>query len=95
MIISSRFDGGNIECIDSSDPGNVRLAIRADNQSEFYQWFYFCAANVRDIDCRYQITNAGGAAYQGGWQDYRAVASYDREFWFRVDTSFDARWPGA
>jgi len=89
MIISSQFDGGNIECIDSSDPANVRLAMRADNQSEFYQWFYFRAANVRDIDCRYLITNAAGAAYPRGWQGYRAVASYDREFWFRVDTTFD------
>ena len=91
MIISSQFDGGNIECIDCSDPASVQLAIRADHQSEFYQWFYFCAANVRDIDCRYLITNAGAAAYPRGWQDYRAVASYDREFWFRVDTSFDGQ----
>ena len=89
MIISSQFDGGNIDCIDCSDPSKVLLTIRSDNQSEFYQWFYFRAANVRDIDCRYLITNASGAAYQKGWQDYRAVASYDREFWFRVDTSFD------
>ena len=89
MIISSEFDGGNIECIDCSDPSRVLLDIRADRQSEFYQWFYFRAANVRDIDCRYLITNTAGAAYQGGWQDYQAVASYDREFWFRVDTSFD------
>ena len=89
MIISSEFDGGNIDCIDCSDPARVQLSIRKDNQSDFYQWFYFRAANVRDIDCRYLITNAGGAAYPKGWQDYRAVASYDREFWFRVDTSFD------
>ncbi len=89
MIISSRFDGGNIEVVDCSDPANVELEIRRDNQSEFYQWFYFRAANVRDIDCRYVLRNAGGAAYPKGWQDYRAVASYDREFWFRVDTSFD------
>ncbi len=89
MIISSEFDGGNIECIDSSDPSRVLLSICADRQSEFYQWFYFRAANVRDIDCRYLITNAAGAAYQKGWQGYQAVASYDREFWFRVDTSFD------
>ena len=89
MIISSQFDGGNIECVDSSDPGRVLLNIRADNQSEFYQWFYFRAADVRDLDCRYIIANAAGAAYQKGWQDYRAVASYDREFWFRVDTHFD------
>ena len=89
MIISSQFDGGNIECLDASDPANVQLHIRKDNESDFFQWFYFRAANVMDLDCRYVIANAGAAAYTGGWQDYRAVASYDREFWFRVDTSFD------
>ncbi len=89
MIISSQFDGGNIECVDSSDPGNVLLNIRRDNQSDFYQWFYFRAAGVRDLDCRYVIANAAGAAYRKGWENYRAVASYDREFWFRVDTSYD------
>ena len=91
MIISSQFDAGNIECIDQSDAGNIKLRIRADHLSEFYQWFYFRAANVGDIACRYVIENAAGAAYVGGWKDYRAVASYDREFWFRVDTSFDGK----
>ena len=89
MFISSQFDGGNIECLDASDPANVLLAIRADNQSDFYQWFYFRAANVKDLDCRYLLSNATGAAYQKGWEGYQAVASYDREFWFRVETSFD------
>jgi len=89
MIISSQFDGGNIECLDSSDPSRVLLQIRNDNNSDFFQWFYFRAANVRGLDCRYVIGNAGAAAYQKGWQDYRAVASYDRDFWFRVDTRFD------
>lgn len=89
MIISSQFDGGNIECVESSDPQNIQLTIRTDNQSDFYQWFYFRAANVRNIDCRYLISNAGGAAYTGGWKDYRVVASYDREYWFRIDTEFD------
>jgi len=91
MIISSQFDGGNIECLDQSDPQNIRLKIRADHQSKFYQWFYFRASNAKHIACRYVIENAAGAAYVGGWKDYRAVASYDREFWFRVDTSFDAQ----
>lgn len=91
MIISSAFDAGNIECLDQSDPENVRLQIRPDNQSDFYQWFYFRAANVKGIDCRYVIENAAGAAYQGGWKDYRAVASYDREYWFRAETSFDGK----
>ena len=91
MIISSSFDAGNIECLNQSDASNVQLRIRADHQSDFYQWFYFRAANVKDIACRYVIENAAGAAYVGGWEGYRAVASYDREYWFRVDTSFDGR----
>jgi murein tripeptide amidase MpaA len=89
MFISSQFDGGNIECLDSRDPANILLTIRADNQSDFYQWFYFRAADVKDIDCRYLITNAVGAAYTRGWEGYQAVASYDREFWFRVETTYD------
>ena len=89
MFISSQFDGGNIECLDVSDPSNIQLRIRVDNQSDFYQWFYFRAANVRDLECRYLITNAAGAAYKKGWEGYQAVASYDREFWFRVATAYD------
>ena len=89
MFVSSQFDGGNIECLDASDPSNILLEIRADNQSDFYQWFYFRAANVKDLDCKYLITNAAGAAYKKGWEGYRAVASYDREFWFRVETTYD------
>ena len=91
MIISSRFDAGNIECIDASDAGNIQLRIQADNQSDFYQWFYFRAANVKNIACQYLIENADEAAYVAGWKGYRAVASYDREYWFRVDTSFDGK----
>ena len=89
MFVSSQFDGGNIECLDASDPSNILLEIRADNQSDFYQWFYFRAANVKDLDCKYLITNAAGAAYKKGWEGYQAVASYDREFWFRVETTYD------
>ena len=37
------------------------------------------------------IENAHEASYIGGWQDYRAVASYDQETWFRIETSFDGR----
>ena len=89
MIISSDFDGGNIICTDQQDESDVRLKIRTDQQSEFYQWFYFRVANVKNISCRYVIENASGAAYVGGWENYRAVASYDREHWFGVDTAYD------
>ncbi|MDO6462089.1 M14-type cytosolic carboxypeptidase [Granulosicoccaceae sp. 1_MG-2023] len=89
MKISTGFDSGNIDCLDCSDPANVRLAIRKDNQSDFYQWFHFRASGVKDLECRFVITNAAGAAYPAGWENYRAVASYDREFWFRVDSRYE------
>ena len=62
MHIFSDFDGGNIQCLNCEDPGEVTLRIRRDNQSSFYQWFYFKAVNVGDINCRYLIENASGAA---------------------------------
>ena len=89
MKISTGFDSANIDCLDCSDPANVRLAIHKDNQSDFYQWFHFRASGVKDTDCRFVIENAAGAAYPGGWENYRAVASYDREFWFRVATRYE------
>ena len=89
MIINSQFDGGNIQVLDSSDPTDIQLAIRQDNQSDFYQWFCFRVSQVRGRDCRYRITNAAGAAYPQGWQGYRVVASYDRENWFRIDTRYE------
>ncbi len=31
----------------------------------------------------------GEASYPDGWVDYKAVASYDRQHWFRVPTAYD------
>src|SRR5688572_20963227 len=39
--------------------------------------------------CTLRFENAGACTYPGGWKDYRAVASYDREHWFRVPTTYD------
>ena len=89
MNISSAFDGGNIRCLSRDDPGDVQLEIRRDNESEFLQWFYFRVTGAVDTPCRFHIVNAGDAAYLEGWSDYRAVASYDRESWFRVPTAYD------
>ena len=89
MHISGNFDGGNIICLDSSDAANVRLNIRSDNGSAFYQWFYFRAVGERGKVCRFVIENAEGAAFKGGWKDYRACASYDRKDWFRVPTRYE------
>ncbi|MBO22398.1 MAG: hypothetical protein CMM26_08530 [Rhodospirillaceae bacterium] len=89
LHISSNFDSGNIVCLDASDPGDIRLEIAKDNQSDFYMWFHFRLTGVRDTPCTLKIMNAGGGAYPKGWEDYRAVASSDRETWVRVPTRYE------
>lgn len=87
--ISSAFDSGNIEVLDQTNPHDIQLAIRPDHQSSFYQWFHFRVQGAADQALVLRITNAGQAAYLDGWEDYQAVASYDRQDWFRVPTSFE------
>jgi len=91
MQISAKFDSGNIKVISASDPKNITLEIIKDNQSDFYQWFHFKLNNNVRTEHVLKIVNAGQSAYLEGWQDYQAVASYDREHWFRVPTEFDGQ----
>ncbi|WP_417481847.1 M14-type cytosolic carboxypeptidase [Maricaulis sp.] len=88
MHITDKFDSGNIIVKNSRDPENIELEIRKDKDSDFYQWFHFRVSGARDEDLVMHITNAGGAAYLEGWPGYQACASYDRETWFRVETSY-------
>jgi len=92
--ITDNFDSGNIRVIDATDITNIQCEIKHDNQSEFYQWFHFKLQTSSNSVNEYQqhvihLTNAGKAAYVEGWEDYQAVASYDREHWFRVSTTYD------
>jgi len=87
MWISDAFDGGNIE-VERVEGTTADLRIRKDAGSDFYQWFYFAAHAPAGEERVLRLTNAGGAAYPKGWEDYRAVASYDREDWFRVPTEY-------
>ena len=87
LHITSAFDGGNIIVHSAKDPGNIRLAIRPDNASDFFQWFYFRVTGAKGQTCRMVIDNAKDAAFTGGWEGYHACASYDRETWFRVETT--------
>lgn len=89
--ISSQFDGGNIECRDSSDPQNIQLAIRKDGAADFLQWFHFRISGAANTLCRMVIENAHECSYVEGWNDYRAVASYDREHWFRINSHYDGK----
>ena len=89
MKITCNFDSGNIDVISAERIDDIRLAIRKDNMSEFYQWFHFRLHSDSFEPHTIRLTNVNTSAYPKGWADYKAVASYDRETWFRVDTTFD------
>lgn len=90
MEISANFDGGNISVIECIDPSNIQLEIRKDNNSDFYQWFYFRLSGVKNRPCVINILNTEGAAYPRGFENYRVAYSYDRKNWLRHDTRLDA-----
>lgn len=89
--ISAAFDSGAIEVVNLDNPGDLKLRLRPDNASPFAQWFHFCITGAagQAITCR--ILNAGEAAYPEGWTNYRAVASTDRQHWYRVPTTYDGQ----
>lgn len=87
--ISHQFDSGNIIVEDASKPDNIRLNIRKDNNSDFYQWFHYRVTGAKGEPLTMHIENCGNSAYVDGWDGYHAVASYDREYWFRVHSEFD------
>jgi murein tripeptide amidase MpaA len=87
--ISSNFDSGNIQVIQASEPDNIQLRIKPDNQSDFYQWFHFKLESQAFVSHRLTIVDLKNSAYPDGWKNYQAVASYDRQEWFRVDCEFD------
>ncbi|MCG8581991.1 MAG: M14-type cytosolic carboxypeptidase [Bacteroidales bacterium] len=86
--ISSTFDAGNIEVVNAENPENIQLKIRKDTHSDFLQWFYFRMQGAKDQKCQLHLLNAGEAAYPEGWENYQARASYDRETWFQVPTTY-------
>jgi murein tripeptide amidase MpaA len=87
ISISSDFDGGNIKVLECRE-ASCDLEIRRDQDSDFYQWFYFRVDGAKAVDLELNITNAGGAAYPAGWINYRACVSYDNETWQRTDTNY-------
>lgn len=90
--ISSAFDSGAIEVVavdNTAETADIALRIRADTNAEFRQWFHFRVSGARSLACTLRFENAGACTYPDGWQNYRAVASYDRERWFRVPTAYE------
>ncbi|HPE03201.1 MAG TPA: M14-type cytosolic carboxypeptidase [Thauera sp.] len=84
MKISSTFDSGAIEVVRLDDPADIRLRLRKDNAADFHQWFHFRLMGAAGKPVRMVFENAASAAYPDGWKDYRCVASYDRQNWFRI-----------
>ena len=87
--ISAAFDSGNIEVL-SIAGSTAKLAIRKDRESEFYQWFHFRVSGAASRELTLKITGLNASAYPGGWENYRAAVSEDRDFWARTDTTWDA-----
>ncbi|HJW56893.1 MAG TPA: M14-type cytosolic carboxypeptidase [Burkholderiaceae bacterium] len=89
--ISQEFDGGAIEVLRTDNPQAIDLNIRKDSHANFLQWFYFRLQGAADNACIMRFLNAGQATYSTGWENYQAVASYDRIDWFRVPTAYDGQ----
>ena len=86
--IDCAFDSGNIEVLGITET-TATLAIRKDHQSDFFQWFHFRVAGAAGRELTLKITGLEASAYPGGWPNYRAAVSEDREFWGRADSSYD------
>jgi len=88
ISINSKFDGGNVECLNCDSPDNIRLLIKKDQGGQFFQWFYFRLSGDANTHYTLHIENAHASAYPKGWENYRVVASFDREQWFRCDSDY-------
>ena len=89
--ISSQFDAGAIDIVNATSANAIDLNIRKDSHADIIQWFYFRLQGAQAQPCTIRLLNAGQSAYPKGWEDYNAMASYDRINWFRVPTSFDGQ----
>ena len=86
--IDANFDSGNIEVL-SIDGSSAKLAIPHDHMSEFKQWFHFRVSGAAGRELELTITGLNDSAYPGGWPDYTAAVSEDRDYWGRAPASFD------
>ncbi len=91
LKISQQFDAGAIEVLSIDNAQSIQLNFRKDSHADFSQWFYFCLQGARNTACTMRFLNAGQTSFPAGWENYQAVASYDRETWFRVPTAYDGR----
>jgi murein tripeptide amidase MpaA len=89
--ISCQFDAGAIDIVNATSANAIDLNIRKDSHADITQWFYFRLQGAQGEPCTIRLLNAGKATYAKGWEDYQAMASYDRVNWFRVPTTYDGK----
>ena len=63
LSISSAFDAGNIEVINTDNHKNIQFKIRKDTESDFLQCFYFRMQEAKGQACNLNLINAGEATY--------------------------------
>lgn len=90
ISIDAAFDSGNIIVHRCGGPDDIELSIRKDRDSDFYQWFHFRLSGARGKACTIRIVDLAGSAYPGGWPNYNAAISSDRQNWQRAPSSYDA-----
>ncbi len=90
MHIDASHHGGNIQLFGVRDDTHL-LKIRWDSRGQFRQWFSFRTTGSPGEVQRFSIVNASRCSYPKAWENYRVVASHDREHWFRVTTSYDGQ----
>ena len=88
LFIDAGFDSGNIDVL-GIDGNTARLAIRRDNESEFFQWFHFRVSAPAGEEVVLKLTGLAASAYPGGWPDYNACVSEDRDYWTRAASTYD------
>jgi murein tripeptide amidase MpaA len=86
--INAAFDSGNI-IVNAIEGATANLSIRKDKDSEFAQWFHFRVACAAGEEITLRITGLEGSAYPGGWPDYNACVSEDRDYWGRAPSTYD------
>ena len=88
IIIDSAFDSGNIDVMTVNE-ARAMLRLKNDKDSEFKQWFHFRVAGAAGRELELRITGLEDSAYPGGWPDYDACVSEDRDYWGRASSSYD------
>lgn len=87
MHIEANFECGNV-IVEQMSEREAHLAIRPDSNAKYFQWFHFRVTGESGILRTFHLTNASAASYPHAWNGYRALASYDGEQWFRVQTTY-------